>query len=201
MDKLTGKGKDFMALRKIRSYLPAFEPSEWVSEAQDTYQASHQALVDRDLDKLYSLATEKALPEMLCNVANKTIRWQLLRSLEPARVVHVRTEEIGQGMVFAQLTVRFHTQQTLAVFDRFGRLMHGSEAIVKDVLDYVVFERSLSDQYGQWRIHAKLIPEWNERQSFSRFTSVKPEVTEEDDESPAESNSNQSTASTSAVSN
>lgn len=187
MDKVTGKGRGFMALRKIRSYLPTFEPSEWVSEAQDTYVASHQALVDRDLDKLYSLATDKALPDILFNISRKTIRWQMLRSLEPARVVHVRTEEAGQGNVFAQLTVRFHTQQTLAVYDRFGRLLHGSEAIVKDVLDYIVFERALTDQYGHWRIHHKIVPKWNERQSFSRFTAVLPQtsVDKEQDEQTA----------------
>lgn len=48
----------------------------------------------------------------------------------------------------------------LAIYDRFGRLMHGSEIIAKDVLEYVVFEKHLSNQYGLWRIHAKIVPHW-----------------------------------------
>lgn len=48
----------------------------------------------------------------------------------------------------------------LAVYDRFGRLMHGSEIIAKDVLEYVVFEKHLANLYGKWRIHDKIIPDW-----------------------------------------
>jgi large subunit ribosomal protein L45 len=43
---------------------------------------------------------------------------------------------------------------------RFGRLIHGSEAVAKDVLEYCVFEKHLSNVYGTWRLHAKIIPDW-----------------------------------------
>lgn len=46
------------------------------------------------------------------------------------------------------------------MYDRFGRLMHGSEVVAKDVLEYVVFEKHLSNLYGVWRIHEKIIPQW-----------------------------------------
>lgn len=48
----------------------------------------------------------------------------------------------------------------MAIYDRFGRLMHGSEIIAKDVLEYVVFEKHIANEYGKWRIHAKIIPDW-----------------------------------------
>lgn len=60
--------------------------------------------------------------------------------------------------------------QSLAIYDRFGRLMHGSEIIAKDVLEYVVFEKHLSNQYGVWRIHAKIIPDWLPPKEPSRAT-------------------------------
>ena len=50
--------------------------------------------------------------------------------------------------------------QILVVYDRFGRLIHGSPVVAKDVLEYVVFERHLANVYGSWRMHAKIIPEW-----------------------------------------
>lgn len=50
--------------------------------------------------------------------------------------------------------------QKLAVYDRFGRLMYGSEILAKDVLEYIVYERHLSNKHGSWRIHAKIIPDW-----------------------------------------
>lgn len=50
--------------------------------------------------------------------------------------------------------------QTLAIYDRFGRLMYGSEQVPKDVLEYVVFERHLPNPYGLWRLHGKIVPAW-----------------------------------------
>ncbi|KAM7315845.1 hypothetical protein ISCGN_005628 [Ixodes scapularis] len=110
------------------------------------------------------------------NVVNKTLRWQFIKSLEPPRAVHVRCEDlISKDNMFGQVTVRMHTQQTLAVYDRFGRLMHGSEVMAKDVLEYVVFEKHLSDLYGTWRVHSKIIPEWQPVKDPVFKTYVKPE--------------------------
>lgn len=48
----------------------------------------------------------------------------------------------------------------LAIYDRFGRLLHGSEFVKKDVIEYIVFEKHLSNEYGIWRLHDKIIPSW-----------------------------------------
>jgi len=32
--------------------------------------------------------------------------------------------------------------------------------VAKDVLEYVVFEKHIVNQYGMWRIHGKIIPDW-----------------------------------------
>ena len=54
----------------------------------------------------------------------------------------------------------YYFLQTLAIYDRFGRLMLGSEDIPKDVLEYIVFEKHLSGMYGSWRMHGKITPDW-----------------------------------------
>jgi len=56
--------------------------------------------------------------------------------------------------------VYYCVEQMLAVYDRFGRLLYGSEKHPKDVLEYVVFEKHLADELGKWRVHDKIIPEW-----------------------------------------
>lgn len=50
--------------------------------------------------------------------------------------------------------------QTLAIYDRFGRLMLGGEEQPKDVLEYLVLERHLVNPYGRWRLHGKIVPSW-----------------------------------------
>ena len=39
-------------------------------------------------------------------------------------------------------------------------MIHGSETVAKDVLEYVVFEKHLANVYGTWRLHAKIISDW-----------------------------------------
>ncbi|NWY93889.1 RM45 protein, partial [Loxia curvirostra] len=114
-----------------------------------------------DKQKLHSLVTERCYPDMVRGSRYRTTRWSFLQSLEPPRVVHVRCESIlNRGNLYGQVTVRMHSRQTLAIYDRFGRLMYGGEEIPKDVLEYVVFERYLVNPYGTWRMHGKIIPEW-----------------------------------------
>ncbi|NWI88725.1 RM45 protein, partial [Pitta sordida] len=111
--------------------------------------------------KLHSLVTERCYPDMVRGNRYKTIRWRFLESLEPPRVVHVRCDSIvNRGNLYGQVTVRMHSRQILAIYDRFGRLMYGGEEVPKDVLEYVVFERYLVNPYGSWRMHGKIVPGW-----------------------------------------
>eukprot|EP00096_Caligus_rogercresseyi_P002322 TRINITY_DN1441_c0_g1_i1.p1 TRINITY_DN1441_c0_g1~~TRINITY_DN1441_c0_g1_i1.p1 ORF type:complete len:354 (-),score=91.84 TRINITY_DN1441_c0_g1_i1:169-1230(-) len=186
LTKGTGKGKSFLAARKIRSYDEDFDQKTFLLEAQEIYINSHKFLVENGEDEdLLKYVTEKAYPEMVHNARRKTLRWEFIKSLEPPTIVHLRTQDVLQKQnTFAQITVRFHTQQTLAVYDRFGRLIHGSEVVAKDVLEYVVLERHLSNIYGTWRLHAKIIPDWAPKKSGSLLTSVIPD--EEFEEGEAE---------------
>lgn len=110
--------------------------------------------------------TEKAYSEMLYNVKGKSIIWKFVKSLEQPQIVHARcTNLVEKDNIFGQITVRFHTQQILAIYDRFGRLMHGSKFIPKDVLEYTVFEKHLANEYGTWKLHGKIIPDWQSIQS------------------------------------
>lgn len=64
--------------------------------------------------------------------------------------------------------------QILAIYDRFGRLIQGSEILRKDVLEYIVFEKHLANEYGIWRIHGKIIPPWMKSTNVAEGTYVLP---------------------------
>jgi len=161
LEFLEKKTKSMMAIRKVRSFEEEFDAPKFCQQAEQTYIKAHQCLTTRNLDEIQQYVTERAYPEITNNIQNKTIHWKFLKAVELPRIVHARcTDVITKENVFGQLTVRFHTQQVLAVYDRFGRLMHGSEIIAKDVLEYVVFEKHLANEYGTWRIHGKIIPDW-----------------------------------------
>lgn len=176
------KGKSWNAIRKIKNYDEDFDKTEFAQHAQDIYLKAHELLAAKDNKGIREYVTERAYPEMMHNVRNKTVRWKFIKSLEPPKVIHARcTEMISKENVFGQITVRFHTQQTLAVYDRFGRLMHGSEIVAKDVLEYVVFEKHLANLYGTWKLHDKIIPDWappREPSSLTFIVPPEPEVKE-----------------------
>lgn len=170
---LEKKGKSMMAVRKIRGYEEDFDAPDFAEKAQEIYIQAHEAMQKKNKYELRQYVTERAYPEMMHNVRDKTLRWRFLKTLELPHVIHARcTDVIHKDNIFGQVTVRFHTQQSLAIYDRFGRLMYGSEIIAKDVLEYVVFEKHLSNEYGIWRIHDKIVPDWVAPREPSRKTFV-----------------------------
>ncbi|XP_076880796.1 large ribosomal subunit protein mL45 [Brachyhypopomus gauderio] len=150
-----------LAIRKIKEHDPEFSTKEFAVRAQEIFIEAHMALTQFNKDKLHALVTERCYPEMVRGNRYKTLRWRYIESLEPPRLVHARcTDMISKGNLYGQVTIRMHSRQTLAIYDRFGRLMLGNEEEPKDVLEYLVMERHLVNPYGRWRLHGKIVPAW-----------------------------------------
>ncbi|XP_042643153.1 39S ribosomal protein L45, mitochondrial isoform X2 [Tyto alba] len=161
MEKLKQTATSQLALRKVKDHDPDFSTKTFPEKAQEIFIEANNCLANFNKQKLHSLVTEHCYPEMVRGNRYKTIRWSFVESLEPPRVVHVRCDSmVNRGNLYGQVTVRMHTRQILAIYDRFGRLMYGGEQVPKDVLEYVVFERYLVNPYGTWRMHGKIVPEW-----------------------------------------
>ncbi|XP_043108733.1 39S ribosomal protein L45, mitochondrial [Puntigrus tetrazona] len=150
-----------LAIRKIKTHDPEFSTKAFPAIAQQMFIDAHAALTQFNKEKLHSLVTERCYPEMVRGNRYKTLRWHFVESLEPPRVVHARCPEmISKGNLYGQVTLRLHSRQTLAIYDRFGRLMLGDENEPRDVLEYLVMERHLVNPYGRWRLHGKIVPAW-----------------------------------------
>ncbi|XP_017572113.1 39S ribosomal protein L45, mitochondrial [Pygocentrus nattereri] len=150
-----------LAIRKIKDHDSEFSSKEFAVRAQEIFIEAHLALTQFNKEKLHSLVTERCYPEMVRGNRYKTLRWRFIESLEPPRVVHARCPDmVSKGNLYGQVTVRMHSKQTLAIYDRFGRLMLGNEEEPRDVLEYLVMERHLVNPYGCWRLHGKIVPAW-----------------------------------------
>ncbi|VDI15496.1 large subunit ribosomal protein L45 [Mytilus galloprovincialis] len=181
-DKLSefGKtGKSYNAIRKIKQFEEHFSSKTFPSEAIEIFKEAQKLIedVEKNEDRLHELVTEYAYPQMTVGLDTKTMRWNFVDSIEPPRTVHCRTTDLlTKDNLYAQVTVRFHTRQTLAIYDRFGRLTYGSEDLIKDVLEFVVFEKHISDEYASWRIHSKIIPKWIPVRDPLHKTYIKPHM-------------------------
>ncbi|XP_061079808.1 39S ribosomal protein L45, mitochondrial [Conger conger] len=150
-----------LAIRKIREYDPEFKTKDFPTRAQDIFIRAHAALTEFNKVELHNLVSERCYPEMVRGNRYKTLRWAFVESLEPPRVVHARCPDmVSKGNLYGQVTVRMHSRQTLAIYDRFGRLMLGDEDVPRDVLEYLVMERHVVNPYGRWRLHGKIVPSW-----------------------------------------
>jgi len=183
-DQLSAKSKQLIThARGIRKYDEEFEPKTFgETVALPIFIEAHQALTNRDINRLHELVTEHAFSIMHEENRLRTVRWEFVESIEPARVVHVRrTGVLHEDNIFGQVTVRMHTKQKLAIYDQFGRLFLGSNDIARDVLEYVVFERHLVDPYGTWRLHTKITPKWLPQKEAAVPTFKKKEKTKKHD--------------------
>ncbi|KAK6635517.1 hypothetical protein RUM44_000769 [Polyplax serrata] len=183
VNNLGNKKDNLLALRKIRSYDSDFSSNAFAQEAHDLYVKAHEILMKKDPEELSEYVTERSIMDMMEGLKFQTLRWKFIESLEPPLVTQARVMPLlKETNLFAQVTVRFHTKQKLAIYDRFGRLYYGSEVIAKDVLEYVVFEKHIVNEYGKWRLHGKIIPDWvPESAPLPKTYRVEPLEKEEDD--------------------
>jgi len=176
--QLTTAIQEVRSNRAIKKAIKGFHKRRFPGEAHKIYLEAHKLLntenwgiADKESteDRLHELVTEHAYVGMVEGLDNKTIVWKFVQSIEAPVVVSIaHTPMLEEDNLYAQIVVRFHTKQILAVYDRFGRLMHGNADVPRNVLENVVFERHLSDNEGQWRIHAKLPSVAYEREPLKR---------------------------------
>ncbi|CAF0857156.1 unnamed protein product [Brachionus calyciflorus] len=176
-------GKKFKHLKVIKKNDESFDEKLFGELAQQIYIDAHNALSKRDPDEMLKYVTENALMKMHHNMKFKTIEWKWIESLEEPIVRHFVTREmLTKNDLYAQVTVRIHSKQILAIYDRFGRLAFGSDALPKDVLEFVVFEKHLTNPYGAWRIHDKVVPSWSPAKSPVIRSYVLPDAFKVDEE-------------------
>nr|XP_034491279.1 39S ribosomal protein L45, mitochondrial-like [Marmota flaviventris] len=160
-ERLKKNAASQLSIRKIKEFDANFKTKDFPEKAKDIFIEAHLCLNKSDHDRLHTLVTEQCFPDMVWDIDYKTVRWGFVESLGPAQVVQVRCSSlVNQSNMCGQVTVCMHTRQTLAIYDRFGRLMYGQEDVPKDVLEYTVFEKHLLNPYGSWRMHGKIVPPW-----------------------------------------
>lgn len=147
----------------IKKLVGEFNPFDFAVDAQKQFIEMQSALVKDDKEKLRELVTDDAYLALRKEFRDKKQIWEFVSTVERPQVVHVMAFPVSDKKnYFAQVTVKLHLTQKLAVFDRLGQLKLGSTTEEKDVVDYVVFERHIAvgKDKSQWKICGKIIPKW-----------------------------------------
>lgn len=156
-----------------------FDAKAFGPTADMIYVEAHRALVARDKALIHKYLTESAFQKMWPDVEKGSVMWDLIEHVEPSKVISIRCVDIPMksGNDIAQLTVRMHTVQKLAIYDRFGHLILGSESEARPVLEYVIFENHIASLDGVWRLHDKLYPKWAQTKQAAKITTPVDEQT------------------------
>ncbi|XP_065839439.1 large ribosomal subunit protein mL45-like isoform X2 [Oscarella lobularis] len=145
----------------IKRYVKPFKVIPFAKEAEKLYCEANSALAQNDKKALLELTTENAYQTLRKEYPNQRISWKFVETLSRPRVVHARVAPLlTKENYFAQVTVRLHTKQILAVYDQLHRLVQGDEHNARNVVDYVVMERHIVEKGTPWRICGKVIPHW-----------------------------------------
>uniref|UniRef100_A0A1I7XS43 26S proteasome complex subunit dss-1 n=1 Tax=Heterorhabditis bacteriophora TaxID=37862 RepID=A0A1I7XS43_HETBA len=177
-------------IRRIRKKegLEKFDVKTFGPTANLIYEEAYKALMKRDKQTLHKYITEHAFGKMWPDVEEGSISWELIEHLEPSKVITIRCADYPHksGNDIAQITVRMHTKQKLAVYDRFGHLLLGSETEPREVVEYVVFENHIAVVDGTWRLHDKVYPRWSQPKEGAHITHSLGNVLEDSRPSEAE---------------
>lgn len=96
---------------------------------------------------------------MVWDIKYMIICWSFIGSLDPRLVVQLHCSSLlHQSNVYGQLIICMHTQHTLAIYDHFGRLVYGQEDVLRDILEYIGFEKPLVKPYGAGECMARSSP-------------------------------------------
>ncbi|XP_068749732.1 large ribosomal subunit protein mL45-like isoform X1 [Montipora capricornis] len=150
------------SLAHVKKHCKPFKLKEFAKDAQDLYIEVNNAVMRKDKQRLQDLATSSTYLSLRKEffIPDKNIHWRFVSAVSRPKVVHVRANPVEEKTnVFAQATVRIHSKQVFAIKDKHGRHVKGSDKQVKEVVDYVVFERHLTNKYGKWRVCGKLFPQ------------------------------------------
>lgn len=167
---------------KKKEGFETFSAKTFGPTAEHVYIEAHKALMERNRTELLKLVTEHAFQKMWPDVDEGSLKWELIEVLVPHKVVSVRCSDMpyNSGNDIAQITVRMHTRQKLAIYDRFGKLILGSESQPREVVEYVVFENHIAVVDGKWRLHDKVYPRWIKPKQPVLNTSLLQDTSEEE---------------------
>lgn len=141
-----------------------FEVTKFAQSAQKKYidlnNELQQKVITRDLQMRLQFSATMLLLKKLGGEfknPNAEVYWRFCKQLSRPRVVQaVVSGSEEDRTLFAQVTVKMHTEQIIALRDRQKRVVRGSLQRPVHATEYIVLERFLADPYGNWRICDKI---------------------------------------------
>ncbi|KAI9596694.1 hypothetical protein BDF19DRAFT_438336 [Syncephalis fuscata] len=105
---------------RLRMSLDGWKPKPFAMEAQEMYEWMNNAFARGAREELREICTENMFSRLKNDMKNRvgTYKWTLHGQVEPPRVVTARYGQMATKLFLAQVTVRIHTKQSMAVYNK-----------------------------------------------------------------------------------
>ncbi|KAI7828199.1 hypothetical protein BC939DRAFT_474919 [Gamsiella multidivaricata] len=132
----------------------------FLGESEQAYIGMNEAFAKGDRNYLEEICTPSMYAKLKGQLKDRTGRfeWRYHGPIEKPQIVSIRQGQIG-GHVLIQIIVRLHTNQSMGVFDKKNKLIAGDLKKTVPVLEYLVFQRYISDPEDNWKILGKTAPD------------------------------------------
>ncbi|KAF9430233.1 39S ribosomal protein L45, mitochondrial [Entomortierella beljakovae] len=134
----------------------------FIGESEEAYVAMNEAFARGDRAFIEEICTPSMAGKLKSQLKDRVGRfeWKYHGLVEKPQLVSIRQGQIG-GHVLIQIIVRLHTNQSMGVFDKKNKLIAGDLKKSVPVLEYIVFQRYITDPADNWKILGKASPEAN----------------------------------------
>ncbi|KAF9904777.1 39S ribosomal protein L45, mitochondrial [Linnemannia zychae] len=131
----------------------------FLGESEEAYIGMNEAFAKGDRKYLEEICTPSMYAKLNRQLKDRVGRyeWKYHGIVEKPQIVSIRQGQIG-GHVLIQMIVRLHSNQSMGVFDKKNKLIAGDLKKSVPVLEYLVFQRYITDPEDNWRILGKTAP-------------------------------------------
>ncbi|KAF9187434.1 39S ribosomal protein L45, mitochondrial [Haplosporangium sp. Z 767] len=133
--------------------------ARFLGESEEAYISMNEAFAKGDRKFLEDICTPSMFAKLKGQLKDRTGRyeWRYNGLVEKPQIVSIRQGQIG-GHVLIQIIVRLHSNQSMGVFDKKNKLIAGDLKKSVPVLEYIVFQRYITDPEDNWKILGKTAP-------------------------------------------
>ncbi|KAF9427077.1 39S ribosomal protein L45, mitochondrial [Podila epigama] len=131
----------------------------FLGESEEAYIGMNEAFAKGDRKYLEEICTPSMYAKLKGQLKDRVGRyeWRYHGLLEKPQIVSIRQGQIG-GHVLIQMIVRLHSNQSMGVYDKKNKLIAGDMKKTVPVLEYIVFQRYITDPEDNWKILGKTAP-------------------------------------------
>ncbi|CAG8595146.1 11826_t:CDS:2 [Funneliformis mosseae] len=135
-----------------------WSPKQFKSKALDIYIEMNEQFALKNLKELKSLVDDQMFNKMKFEIKNREGKfiWKYHGLIEKPKYTNIRCAlgPIGPiGNYLAQVTLKLHTKQSIGLYNKSGKLIAGDPKKIKNVLQYVVFQRKMWERQKGWTIY------------------------------------------------